>query len=1576
MKKGDIKEFSPGGKMLLILLCIVINLAGRLLAGKLQLPLWLDTIGTSMAVCLVGIGGALFVGIFSGVPLFLANVPCEVYFLIGIFLPIFQKIYMHLAMPDKVFKVLKLGFFSGLLAVFTTVPVYLFLDGGRSTHFWGDALFCMLEWHGAPPVLCSVAGALLVEIVDKQVSLLIAFGLIALINRMRRNGASVAGKQATVLALCLFVNSWATAGITAEASETTEKYVSTIYNNSSGLSSSEANDIAETEDGCIWIGSYAGLTRYDGKKFEFITEGGIVSVTAMMTDSKGNLWIGTNSGRVVLYQGEEFHSISVSTGEKMDSIRCFEEMEDGTIYMGTTGKLCKIGQDHTLQVVDADINYVISMTHYEGMLVGCTHQGELFVMEGDKLIQTYTNENAEAYYTCVGVANERIMAGTSLDELEELRIKEGRIQVVDRVNIAPLYGVQEIQKDSAGKLWLAAENGLGYLNGSDLHIVPVKEFESSIESVHEDYEGNIWLASSRYGVLKLSKSSFGELFSEGGIEEAVVNAVCRYEGAFYCGCDSGLVIIDEVSGKSITNELTELLQGARIRSIMVDSQNNLWLATYSDDGLVRYSTDGVIVTFTQNKSGVTSDRFRCLEELADGTIVAGTSNGINLIKGNKVVGTITQEDGLENAQILCIQEKGDGSFYVGSDGAGIYIIKDGKIIGHVGEAEGLSSAVVMRITPYQDGFFVVSGDSLCYMVDDKVTTLKNFPYYNNYDAIVHEEYICILASAGIYFMEAGPLAAGEEISYRLYNYYDGLMDGLTANSWNYVDEADTLYFCTNAGVNYFNPSRLITNTVEYKFGLSSVMYDGTAVKPVDGVYYIPEDVKTITLEGSLRNYLCTNVKLRFFVKELNSDPQTVSHTELDALQISNLKHGTYTICMQVMNDDESMVMQEQCYTLIKEAHTWEEGWFRVYVIVVVAWIILFLVCMFIDIRISAERDKELEKIKYQAKGEFLTNMSHEFRTPVNTILGMNEMIMQESPDERIAECSENIKQASARLLTLINDVLDFSALEAGKLEIVTERYFLENILNSVIGYMQDAASKKGIATEYNIDDNLPAKLWGDEGRVKQIILNIMSNAVKYTEMGQIILTVGGRVEKDIFHLTVTVADTGIGISEENVEKIFAEFDRLEFDKDRSIEGTGLGLSIANSLVKQMGGNISLQSVEGSGSVFTVTIPQKIEGKKKMGIYTYAQEAENEQVVMNLVAPEARVLAVDDNRMNLSVISGLLKRHGILPDVAFSGEEALELCEQNKYDLILMDHMMPYPDGIETLHRIRESEGINQATPIVVLTANAVSGARKRYMDEGFDDYLSKPVDVKRLEDVLLRFLPMEMVVEQMEETSRRANHNSKESVTEGELISREIGLKYCGGSEELYTEILESYYTESSRYQTLLAEHYSNRNWKDYAIVAHALKSTSLGIGASSLSELAKKQELAAKGGDVATLATYHEDLLALLAKVLAEINATENLTESKETVSEETVYVELPVYTDKLKELLEYVVNYEMVMALECIGQMRSQMHVEGIETETTLEDVERAVNNFDYGEAEELLTKLIKTCEEKIHEKDGFSD
>ncbi len=1565
MKGLHKRELTPGRKILLIIFCIVLNLVGKLLSRGVQLPVWLDTIGSSIAVCSLGIGGALFVCILSILLSGNSFVGMAAYGLASVMVILFQAFYWKKTPPKNFFGALKMGFWTGILSLFTTVPVYLFMGDGKSTNMWGDAFYGMLEWNGFSPVACSVLGAAVVEILDKQVCALCAFTLLLVLYNVLKRRSDKHGRRsmATLMLLCVGISGWNFADMTVQAENDEQQYVSTIYNNSSGLYSAEANDIAETEDGYIWIGSYAGLTRYDGKEFEFIREGGMVSITDMLTDSRGNLWIGTNGGKVALYRDGQFTFFELADDVNMNSVRCLAEAPDGSIYIGTTGNICKIDKDKKLHILDAGVKYVSSMAACEEGIVGCTYEGELFLMQGDKVQELLSKDIPGAYYTCVSQTSGGLLLGTSINEIESISVVDGRILLEGYRNVMPLSGISDIFEDSTGKLWVAAGNGCGYIGQNGLQTVKIQDFDGSIESIHEDYEGNIWMASTRYGVVKLSQSSFGELFAENNVLPEAVNSICVYDGMFYCGTDRGLVIIDRDNKKEITNELTALLEDVRIRCVKADSQNHLWICTYGDNGLVRYSKDGSILTFTEKKNGTTSGRFRNVMELSDGTIVAGASNGLNFIEGTRVVKTITQEDGLNNPQILCMLELADGSFYAGTDGAGIYHIKDKEIIGHIGKEQGLSSQVVMRITEYKDGFFVVSGTSLCYMRDGMVTVLDEFPYYNNYDAIVMDDQLCVLASAGIYITDAKQLISGETISYELYNYNNGLGDGLTSNAWNYVDEEGILYFATNSGVYYCNPVNMSANEASYKFSLTSVMYDGVTVKPDNGVYHIPADAEMITLEGSVRNYLCTNVKIRLFVKEITATPKTVSHTELEALQISNLRHGEYTICMQIMDDDETTVLQEQTYTLVKAAHIWEENWYKAFLIAVGLWLSVFMLWMLVDMRQGTEREKELERIKYQAKGEFLTNMSHEFRTPVNTILGMNEMIMQENPDERITECSDNIKQASVRLLHLINDVLDYSAIESGKLDIVEENYYLENILNSAIAYMQGEASKKGVDTEYNIEDNLPAKLLGDESRVTQIIMNILSNAVKYTEEGQIVFSVGGSVEKDTYFLTVTVADTGIGISEENVEKIFAEFDRLEFNKDRSVEGTGLGLSIANSLARQMGGNIALQSVEGSGSVFTVTIPQKVVGNKRIGIYTYVPEAEKEQVVMNFTAPDARVLAVDDNRMNLSVISGLLKRNGISPDVAFGGTEALELCKKNKYDLIFMDHMMPYPDGIETLHQIRNGRDVNKETPIVVLTANAVAGARKRYMDEGFDDYLSKPVDVSRLEAILLRYLPMEMQI--LRETVAQGAEAVKREDTvqnENELISRAVGLQYSGGSEELYAEILQSYYTESVKYRERLKEYFAAQNWADYVITAHALKSTSLGIGATSLSKLAKQQELAAKTGDSAKVAEGHEKFLQQIEQVLEEIGEPVAPAMSSEILDE----ISDKDYLLQLRKLQEYVANYEMVKALERITYLKQVTRDE--EVIERLQQIETCVSDFDYTDAEETVKGLIKDYEGKI--------
>jgi len=389
---------------------------------------------------------------------------------------------------------------------------------------------------------------------------------------------------------------------------------------------------------------------------------------------------------------------------------------------------------------------------------------------------------------------------------------------------------------------------------------------------------------------------------------------------------------------------------------------------------------------------------------------------------------------------------------------------------------------------------------------------------------------------------------------------------------------------------------------------------------------------------------------------------------------------------------------------------------------------------------SVEKEKQVAIAAADSKAKFLANMSHEIRTPINVVIGMNEMILRENNDATINEYAGNIKSASQMLLALINDVLDFSKIDAGKLQIVEADYSLSSLLNDVILGADIRAKQKQLQLELDIDETMPSVLYGDEIRIKQVLNNILSNAVKYTEKGKVTFSAKGIYKDDKIVLVLAVKDTGIGISKEDMGHLFDSFQRFEMSKNRYIQGSGLGLNIAKQLIELMDGTIDVESEHGKGSCFTVTIPQIIVDSKAMGTPSHKEETAT-ITKTEFVAPDAKVLVVDDNRMNLAVIRALMKHTQVQLDMASSGIECLNMTKNKKYDLILMDHMMPEPDGIQTLHMLREDEdNVNQSTEVVVLTANAIEGMKEQYLQEGFADYLSKPIEIERLEEILVKYL--------------------------------------------------------------------------------------------------------------------------------------------------------------------------------------------------------------------------------------------
>lgn len=514
----------------------------------------------------------------------------------------------------------------------------------------------------------------------------------------------------------------------------------------------------------------------------------------------------------------------------------------------------------------------------------------------------------------------------------------------------------------------------------------------------------------------------------------------------------------------------------------------------------------------------------------------------------------------------------------------------------------------------------------------------------------------------------------------------------------------------------------------------------------------------------------------------------------------------------------------------------------------------------------------IENLKYEkkradeaneAKSRFLANISHEIRTPINAFIGMNEMILRESRQKEITGYAQDAKNAAGLLLMLINDILDFSKMESGKMEIVPVEYDMRSLLHDEYIMFASKAESKGLELEFDIDAEIPCKLVGDDIRIKQVVTNLISNAVKYTNKGKIVLSVKQSFcddQKTV--LDFKVSDTGIGIKKEDMEKLFEAFQRLEEKRNRNIQGTGLGINISLQLLNLMGSQLHVQSKYGEGSEFFFTIEQKISDPEKIGKFTCSAPdiPEAEKTFSTLEAKDVKILVVDDNPMNISVFKNYIKADGITVDEAENGYKCCELVTKNVYDIIFMDHMMPGMDGVETLHKLKEMpDNLSVNTPVIMLTANAAANIREKFLNQGFADYLSKPIDSSKLIRKIAAFLPDKVKVKKM-----KINH----SVTEKTELPAVDGmdLKYAQSHFAYNEQLMESIKmflrisgTDAAQLNEIYAEKVSKGEFSDYRTKVHSMKSTAAVIGLIPLAGMAKILENAAASADQETIFKLHD---------------------------------------------------------------------------------------------------------------------
>ncbi len=557
----------------------------------------------------------------------------------------------------------------------------------------------------------------------------------------------------------------------------------------------------------------------------------------------------------------------------------------------------------------------------------------------------------------------------------------------------------------------------------------------------------------------------------------------------------------------------------------------------------------------------------------------------------------------------------------------------------------------------------------------------------------------------------------------------------------------------------------------------------------------------------------------------------------------------------------------------------------------------YCVVVFVYDLTKDEEMMESLRMANEAKSDFLSNMSHEIRTPINAIIGMNEMILRETTDEKITEYATTIRSSSHSLLSIINDVLDISKIESGKMEIVESNYELSSLVVDCYNMIIERARAKNLTLHVACDEECPNSLYGDMSHIRQVTLNLLTNAVKYTQKGDIYFRITGDNRNGQWLLVITVEDSGIGIKEENLHKLFDKFERFDLQKNRNVEGTGLGLNIVKSFVELMGGTISVESEYGRGSAFTVCIPQEVTnpapiGKLDIGSIVSATSAYKHKC--DYTAPEAKILVVDDVAVNLNVFVNLIKDFRMKVDTASSGQECLDLTKNKKYDIIFMDHMMPEMDGIETLGRIKaDSDNLNNNTTVIMLTANALIGMKEMYLDKGFTDYLSKPIVPDKLEKIIEAYLPEEKKVYDPEEsdskTEKEVPEESSSSDTDenrfGNIqnplekikalipdVNHKMAMLYCSGSEEMYIEFLQDF--AGSNRDKIIEEAYLNMDMKRYTIEVHTLKSTSKTLGFDNLSKMAEVLQFAAGKNDVDFVKNNHGEMIKLYRDILLKLQS------------------------------------------------------------------------------------------------------
>ena len=979
------KKYKDYQIVLLALVSILLNFAGKVFAEKFRLPMWLDSFGTFLMAYVVGPFCGAIVGVAGNILYGFKNPVSFAYSITSISIALLVGYLAKYGWMKNLFKTMSLSVMvTGVCVIISCILNVIFYDG-MTNNYWGDGMIELLQHLKQPRFIQIIVGEFYVDFVDKVITLGALFYSIRIYRMIKKylpNFLVLQESSKTLLVVFLILAFGFIFPSQAYASSKNfDSYIKTVYNNTNGLPGGVANDIASTSDGILWIGTYAGLYRHNGKEFRLMNEyESIKTVRCLYVDDDGRLFVGTNDNGLSILINEEITDVlTEKNGLPSDSVRCITSASDGRYYIGTSAELAVVEINDGIRIVakEPDVSSALRLTaDSEGHVAAVTSSGKLIILQNSKVKETasaYDEKFISAEFSDDG----KLFAATESNKIFVFSIKdENNLQFLQTINCGSMNHINSLSFYE-NVLFLCSDSGVGYIDykkDNSFHLVDTDLFNNSIDNMIEDYQGNLWFSSSRLGLLKMCETAFAEIYLSAGFSEAVVNTVIKFNNKIYFGTDEGLSMIDVESGEPEENELTKKMKGLRIRCLMQDSKNRMWVCTYTK-GLYCMNKAGKIEAFETD----TEQQFRVLLELSDGTIAAAGKKGITFLKNGEVTKRLTKANGFENQVVLTLSELSDGTLIAGTDGGGIAIIQQQSIVKLLRRQDGLTSNVILRTVNDYNGntptgaFYAITSNGINYVDKDfSIHPLTNFPYSNNYDMIVRQDgNIFVLGSAGIFVVTRDELLSGKKVDYILLDLRRGLLGTLTANSWNYIDEENNLYLSCDTGASVLNLDAYDKNNRSYRMQLKSVIVNGKRyLVQKDIPFVIPENSDSIEIVPEIINYSINNPYISLYMEGIDEHPNIMTQNELASVIYSNIAAGKYTFHISLLDSKGLNVIEENTYEIEKQYHIYDNWWFKVYaffvMIMAIAWLTWYVTATIQNLRFE-KQEKELSHVREQIR---------------------------------------------------------------------------------------------------------------------------------------------------------------------------------------------------------------------------------------------------------------------------------------------------------------------------------------------------------------------------------------------------------------------------------------------------------------------------------------------------------------------------------------------------------------------------------------------------------------------------------